>query len=266
VRADGAALSRYTPAMVPATPAPLPVKDDSAPTGALAAWRAMLPYLVATWLLATLLPGPRGYQVMLIIATSPFFLAAEARAAGAFPGWSTPVLALQRAVPHLANLLVLLLFAAFGFALGATLGAMAADALGLTGDRLLALPLGALVALPVLWWHWPAAALAYAPRPGEATRDLAAGLTPAPRYGHARTLIRAAGSPRTAALILAFATLWVALLATAGADRAPDPLPLVADAMTYLAFLPLLVWMMATETRRMLRALEIRVDLLGGDR
>jgi hypothetical protein len=218
----------------------------------LAAGRSMLPWLLLTWLAALLLPGPRGQQVFLVVGISPFIAAAAARGLKLHPGWNVPALAVQRAFSHLTTLLPLLVLVALAAAVGGTLGGMLAHLTRLPDDRILAMPLAALATLPILWWYWPAAIIAYVV-PEDAGFRIGRGRAwRGPRYGAARHLVRVGGRARPAALLLGTFYLWTALLLMVGDYHGGAPLATLVEAVSYLLFIPLLLAMAATETRRML--------------
>jgi hypothetical protein len=219
-----------------------------------AMYRSMLPWLVAAWVVGALLPGPAGYQVPVVIGASPFIVAAAARALGLHTGWGVPALAIDRAFTHLTSLLVLLVMAGFAGAIGATLGAMLAEAVGLGDDRWLALPLAVLAAAPILWWHWPAAVIAFMVPEDAGHRRPGGRAWRGPGYGHARRLIRAVGSASTTALILGLALIWTTMLITTAGYRAGGLFPRLVEASSYLVFIPVLVSLAAMETRRMVGA------------
>jgi hypothetical protein len=226
--------------------------DPAFQVGALvAAYRGMVPWLLATWLVASFLPGPGEQQVLLVAGISPFLVGAAARGMGLHPDRSTPALAVERAFTHLTSLLPLLFFVAFAAAVGGTVGAMMADTLGLHDPRITSLPLAALAALPILWRHWPAALLAYIAPEEAGYRRPGGRAWRGPRYGDARRLLRAAGDPTRTAVLVTLLLIWIAALAVVR-DYGGDPtVSFVATGASYLLFLPLLVAMGATETRRM---------------
>jgi hypothetical protein len=217
----------------------------------LAAYRGMLPWMLLLWLVAAVLPGPGGAEFLVVIGLSPFVVAAAASGMGLHPDRTVAALAVERAFTHLTSLLPLLLFVALAVAIGGTLGAMIAEGLGLADPRLTSVPLAALVALPILWWHWPAAVLAYVAPEGAGYRRPGGRTWRGPRYSDARTLSRLAGAPHRTALVLAFLCLWIVTLAMTHDYRGDMPLALLVQAASYLAFLPLLVAMGAVEVRRM---------------
>jgi hypothetical protein len=222
------------------------------PTDLLAAGRRMLPWLLLTWLAALLLPGPRGQQVFLVVGLSPFIAAAAARGLDLHPGWNVPALAVQRAFSHLTTFLPLLVLVALAAAVGGTLGSMLAHLTRLPDDRILSMPFAALATFPILWWYWPATVIAYVV-PEDAGFRIGGGRAwRGPRYGDARHLVRAGGRARPAALLLGTFYLWTALLLVVGDYRGGAPLATLVEAASYLLFIPLLIAMAVTETRRML--------------
>jgi hypothetical protein len=223
----------------------------------LAAYRGMLPWMLLLWLVASFLPQPRGAQFLVVIGLSPFVVAAAARGMGLHPDRTVPALAVERAFTHLTSLLPLLLFVTLAAAIGGTLGAMIADALGF--PRLAAprfTPAAAIAALPILWWHWPAAVLAYVAPEEAGYRRPDGRAWRGPRYRDARRLIRAAGDPVRTAVIVAILLIWIAALAVLRDAPTRAPVPLAAAGASYLLLLPLLVAMGAIETRRMLRSVQ----------
>jgi hypothetical protein len=222
----------------------------------LGAYRGMLPWLLATWVVASFLPGPGGQQVLLVAGVSPILVAAAVRGMGLHRDRGTAALAVERGFTHLTSLLPLLVFVAFAAAIGGTVGAMIADALGLRDDRATALPLAAIAALPILWWHWPAAVLAYVAPEEAGYRRPDGRAWRGPRYRDARRLMRVAGDPVRSAVIVAMLLIWIAALAVVRDAPTQAPVPLVAAGASYLLFLPLLVAMGAIETRRMLRSVQ----------
>jgi hypothetical protein len=222
----------------------------------LGAYRGMLPWLLTTWVLASFLPGPGGQQVLLVAGVSPFLVAAAVRGMGLHRDRGTAPLAVERGFTHLTSLLPLLVFVAFAAAIGGTAGAMIADALDLRDDRATALPLAAVAALPILWWHWPAAVLAYVAPEEAGYRRPDGRAWRGPRYRDARRLMRAAGDPIRTSVILGILLIWIAALAVLRDAPTQAPVPLAAAGASYLLFLPLLVAMGAIETRRMLRSVQ----------
>jgi len=218
----------------------------------IAIYRAMVPWLLLTWTAAVFIPGPDGQQILLIAGASPFLVAAAARGLGLHPGWTVAALAVDRAFTHLTNILLLLLLAAFAAAVGGTLGAMIADLTGLPDDRILSMPAAALAALPVLWWHWPAAVVAYLVPEDAGYRRPGGRAWRGPRYGDARRLHGVAGSAVRTAGLLALIFLWIAVLAAAGSMTASPAASHMARAATYLFALPLLTALAAIETLRMI--------------
>jgi hypothetical protein len=217
----------------------------------LAAYRGMLPWMLLLWLVASFLPQPRGAQFLVVIGLSPFVLAAAARGMGLHPDRTVPTLAVERAFTHLTSLLPLLLFVTLAAAIGGTLGAMIADALRFPDPRLASVPLAALIAIPILWWHWPAAVLAYMVPEDAGYRRPDGRTWRGPRYSDARILARLAGASRPTALLLAFLCLWIVTLITTHDYRGDLPIPTLVQGASYVAFLPLLVAMGAVEARRM---------------
>jgi hypothetical protein len=235
----------------PDRPGPEPAFPVAAVLGA---YRGMLPWLLATWLVASFLPGPGGQHVLLVAGVSPFLVAAAVRGMGLHRDRGTAALAVERAFAHLTSLVPLLLFVAFAAAIGGTVGAMIADALGLHDARATSLPLAALTALPILWWHWPAAVLAYVAPEEAGSRRPDGRAWRGPRYRDARRLLRAAGDPVRTAVIVAILMIWITALAVVRDAPAQAPVPLAAAGASYLLFLPLLVAMGVIETRRMVRS------------
>jgi hypothetical protein len=219
-----------------------------------AVYRTIAPWILAAWILAALLPGPRGQQVLLILGASPFFAAATARALGLHRPWTTAALAVDRAFSHLASLAVLAVFFALAAALGATLGAWAADRLGLADDRALSMPLAALATLPILWRHWPAILLAYLVPEGFGSR-VGGRAWRGPGYSEARQLARATARPGRTLLLLSFLLLWIALALAAGAAQ-EQLLVRALEAATYLVFIPVFFTLAATEILEMLARLD----------
>jgi hypothetical protein len=243
-----------TPSPTIPTPAPMQLRQGPGPRAVGVVYGATLPWLVATWVVGAFLPGPAGYQVPLVIGASVFVMAAAARGLGLHPGWSVWALAIDRAFTHLTSLLVLLVMVGFAGAIGATVGAMVAEAVGLRDDRLLSLSLAALVAAPILWWHWPAAALAFVVPEEAGQRGPGGRGWRGPGYGHARRLVRTAGSAPAGALILGLVLIWTTLLVTTAGYRSGVVFPRLVEAASYLVFIPLLVALSAIETRRMVLA------------
>jgi hypothetical protein len=233
-----------------ATPA-RPALDLSLATLATA-YRGLLPWLLVTWAMATIIPGAGAQHVFLNLGASTFYGAATARALGLHPGWSTAAVAVDRAFTHLTALLVLVALSALAAGVGAVLGGMAASAVGLPDDRLLSLPFAAIATLPILWWHWPASVLAYLVPEGAGYRLRGARAWRGPGYGQARRLARTAGQPRRVAWLLSCFYLWVVVLLIAGGagHRALD---LAVQAASYLVVIPGLVTWAATETLGMIR-------------
>jgi hypothetical protein len=215
--------------------------------------RRLLPWLLVTWAVAAVLPGPGAQQVFLLLGASPFYGAATARALGLHPGWSTPALAVDRAFTHLTALLVLFALAGLAAAVGATLGGMAASATRLPDERILSLPFAAAATLPILWWHWPATLLAYLVPEQAGYRVRAGRAWRGPRYGDARRLARFAGQPRRLALLLTFLYLWVAVLLIAGGGARGPALAFGIEAASYLLVLPMLLTWAAIEIMGMIR-------------
>lgn len=217
-----------------------------------AACVAMLPWALATWVIALILPGPGGRQLFLVVGASPFLLAAAVKGMGLHTGWNVVALAVHRAFTHLTSLLFLVVITALAAAVGGTVGAMIAELAGLQDDRPLSIPMAALAALPVLWRRWPAAVLAYVVPASAGVQLPGRRAWRGPRYADARHLTRASGDARQTAALLGLFFLWTTLLITAGDYRGELPLPLAVQAASYLVFLPLLLAMAVVETRRML--------------
>jgi hypothetical protein len=221
-----------------------------------AAYRAVLPWSVVTGLIATLIPGPGGQQIFLVIGATPFLLAAAARGLGLHTDWSAPALAVHRAFTHLTSFLVLVGFTGLAAAVGATAGAMLAELIGLRDDQALSVPGALLAALPILWRYWPAATLAYAVPQSAGVVLPGRRAWRGPRYGDARRLSRSGGDTRQTAVLLVLGGLWAVLLVAAGGYRGEAPLGPAVRAASYVVFLPLLTAMALVETRRMLAVLE----------
>jgi hypothetical protein len=217
-----------------------------------AVYRRLLPWAVGAWVASMVLPGQGAHQALLALGASPFFGAATARGLGLHPRWNVASLAVQRAFSHLTALLVLFALGSIAAAVGGTLGGMAASAVSLPDDRLLALPLAVLASLPILWWHWPVILLAYlAPEQvgrggGRAWRG--------PGYGDARRLVRLAGPTRRSVLLLAFLYLWVAVLVIAGDGARDAALGIALRTASYLVVLPLVLTWAGIEILEMMRA------------
>lgn len=243
--------SPTTPSPTTPPPTSTQARDGFRSQDVGAVFRATLPWLVATWVVGAFLPGPAGYQVPLVIGASVFVVAAAARGLGLHPGWSVWALAVDRAFTHLTSLLVLLVMVGFAGAIGATVGAMLAEAVGLRDDRLLSIPLAALVAAPILWWHWPAAVLAVLAPEQAGYRGPGGRAWRGPGYGQARRLVRTVGSASAGALILGLVLIWTTLLVTTAGYGAGGVFPRLVEAASYLVFIPLLVALAAIETRRM---------------
>jgi hypothetical protein len=243
--------------MSPSRDPDAPVPEPAFPIRAvLAAYRGMLPWLLATWLVASFLPGPGGQHVLLVAGVSPFLVAAAARGMGLHPDRSAASLAVERAFAHLTSLLPLLVFAAFAAAIGGTVGAMVADALRLQDPRLTSVPLAVLAALPILWAHWPAALLAYFVPEEAGFRSPGGRAWRGPRYRDARRLLRAVGDPARTGILLGLCLLWVVALALVHGAHPHDVVARATTGAGYLVFLPLLIAMGATETRRMVASLD----------
>jgi hypothetical protein len=231
---------------------PWPSRAEPSIAALVAVYRNVLPWLVATWALSLVLPGPPGQQVLLNLGASTFYGAATARALGLHSRWNVAPLAIDRAFTHLTAFLVLLVLSALAAAVGATLGAMAASITGVTDDRILSIPLAALATLPILWWHWPASLLAYLV-PERAGRTDAGRAWRGPRYADARRLTRFAGKPRRTALLLGFFYLWVIVLVLAGDEPSQPALSFTVRAASYLVVMPVLLGWAATEILAMAR-------------
>ncbi len=231
----------------PYSPAVSPENHLSVRTLA-AVYRRTAPWVLAVWAIDLLIPGPPAQQILLNLGASIFYGAATARALGLHADWSVPALAVDRAFSHLTSLTTLVVLTAFAAGIGATLGAMAAHAAGLPDQRLLSIPSGALAALPILWWHWPAIILAYMVPEQFGIRLKPPRAWRGPRYGDARRLARAAGDAGTTAVLLGFALLWLVLSLTVDHPT----LATAVHAASYLLFIPILLTMAAVETLRML--------------
>ncbi len=218
----------------------------------VAVYRAMLPWLLVTWAVAATIPGPAGQQILLVAGASPFLVAAAARGLGMHEGWSVAALAVDRAFTHLTNVLVLLVLTAFAAAIGGTVGAMIAELVGLSDDRILSMPLAVLASLPVLWWHWPAAVIAYLVPDHLHYRRAGSRAWRGPRYGDARRLHGVAGSRRRTGLVLGLNLLWAVLLVAAAGYAGDAGFPRLVQAATYLVFVPFMTALASIETRRML--------------
>lgn len=223
-----------------------------APEQVGAAYRAVLPWSIATGLIAMLLPGPGGQQLFLVVGATPFLLAAAARGLGLHTDWSAPALAVHRAFTHLTSFLVLVALTGLAAAVGATAGAMLAELVGLQDDRALSVPGALLAALPILWRYWPAATLAYAVPQSAGVFLPGRRAWRGPGYGDARRLSRGGGDTRRTAVLLALGVLWAVLLLAVGDYRGEAPLRLIVQVASYVVFLPLLTAMAVVETRRML--------------
>jgi hypothetical protein len=223
-------------------------------TTLVAVYRHAGPWIIAVGMLGWLLPGPAGQQVFLNLGASVFYGAATARALGLHDGWSVPALAVDRAFTHLTALTPLVLFSGLAAAVGATVGNMAASAAGLQDDRMLSMPLAALATLPILWWHWPAAILAYLVPDELGVRVGNHRSWRGPRYGDARRLVRAAGSSPAAVALLALVLLWIAVLVLAGGQDRHPALATAVTTVSYIAFIPVLLTLLSVETLRMMAA------------
>jgi hypothetical protein len=218
------------------------------------AYRGMLPWMAGLWVVATLLPGPTSRHVLLVIAASPFFLAAAASALNFHPGWSGVRLAVHRAFSHLTALAILVAITALAAAVGGTVGAILADMVGLSDDRPLSIPVALLAAFPIVWTRWPAAVLTFAVPDSAGSRGPGGRAWFGPGFGPARHLLRAAGEPRHSALILGTFLLWALTLGIVGGARPGPVLQAGTDLLTYFGFLPVLSALALLEARRMVSA------------
>lgn len=233
------------PRTTPADPGP-----DYGPIDLLNVLAALLPWLVAAWAVGVMLPGPAGRHVVVTLGVSPFLAAAASRALGLHTTWGIFALAVHRAFTHMSSLLPLVALGAIAAALGATAGGMLADAAGLPG-RVLAMPLGALAALPVLWRSWPAAVLTYLVPEEAGVRIHGGRAWRGPGLRDATRLRRLAGSAARTAAVAALFLLWAAVLDLAGGPFGPWTRRL-AEAALYLPLLGLLTALAALEAHRML--------------
>lgn len=223
-------------------------------SGLAHAWVRMAPALAVSWLAAAAPPGPGVREVFVGAILSIFVVVSAAKSRGLHPGRGVVRTALERLAGQSVNILMFLLILFLAAGLGGTVGGMMAEAAGLS-TPLVAGPLTALAALPILYWFWPVAVLAgVAPEETGRRSERTPWLWRGPGYTSARRLLASFGSGRRTALILGVAYLWIGVLVAVGEYRGAGVFPAVAEALSYGVLYPLWVWLTTVETHRLIQA------------